>query len=204
MLNISIGRFPGRRITVAIAPNSSITEVLEMADIVLETSEEIRLNGEVVSAATTLSVDAEIRLLKKVKGAAISVSVVNAGQVIDLELEDATTVEEALTMAGITDSTVQVTVDGEAVSRDYELTDLDRLAVSQTEPAQIKVGVARFPGMVRAATLTSGATVADALQALGLTLDAQEEVRVGGTVADTSTVLKNSDRVSILKKVKGA
>jgi sulfur carrier protein ThiS len=204
MLNISIGRFPGRRITVAIAPNSSITEVLEMADIVLETSEEIRLNGEVVSAATTLSVDAEIRLLKKVKGAAISVSVVNAGQVIDLELEDATTVEEALTMAGITDSTVQVTVDGEAVSRDYELTDLDRLAVSQAETAQIKVGVARFPGMVRAATLTSGATVADALQALGLTLDAQEEVRVGGAVADTSTVLKNSDRVSILKKVKGA
>ena len=68
----------------------------------------------------------------------------------------------------------------------------------------IFVKVVRVPGAVSEVCLPEGATVADALEAAGITPSANEEVSVNGHKADLSTTLYDTNRVIVSKAAKSA
>lgn len=68
---------------------------------------------------------------------------------------------------------------------------------------KIKVGV--FPGKVEEFAVEDGTTVAEALEMAGISVGAEQEVKVDGTVTDyNETIPSNASMVLVTKRIKGA
>ena len=68
---------------------------------------------------------------------------------------------------------------------------------------EILVKVIRIPGAVTEVTLSSGATVADALSAAGVEPSGSETIKVGAETVETSHTLADGDRVVVAQGAKG-
>lgn len=66
------------------------------------------------------------------------------------------------------------------------------------------IKVVRVPGTVSEVCLNEGATVADALEAAGITPSSSEEVSLNGHRTNLSTTLSDADRVIVSKATKSA
>lgn len=70
MLNVKVGMFPGRLEDYALEEGTTVREALEMAGITVGEEQEIKLDGEVVSGDTKLTVGSGVLIVaKRIKGA---------------------------------------------------------------------------------------------------------------------------------------
>ena len=67
----------------------------------------------------------------------------------------------------------------------------------------ITVKVIQIPGAIRDIALMPGATVADALRAASMSVDAGYELKVNGSVSETNDVLTDGDNITISTSAKG-
>ena len=67
----------------------------------------------------------------------------------------------------------------------------------------ISVRVGKLPGKISEVALNGERTVAAALEAAEIPSSDGFEIRVGGQVASTSTLLADGDTVLLVKKIKG-
>jgi sulfur carrier protein ThiS len=67
----------------------------------------------------------------------------------------------------------------------------------------IAIRVTPVPGQPKIVTLPTGATVADALKAAGISTDSTSVLQVNASPAKGNTVLADSDRITVAKGAKG-
>lgn len=67
-ITVKAGRFPGSAAEYFVSAGSTVKDVLDLAGIVLEPTEEVKLNGELVEPTTTINVSSVIVVTKKIKG----------------------------------------------------------------------------------------------------------------------------------------
>lgn len=67
----------------------------------------------------------------------------------------------------------------------------------------INIKVARVPGTVKEVALNDGATVNDALSNAGIRLESGEALKVNGVNAEAGQILRDGDRVVLVKGAKG-
>lgn len=75
---------------------------------------------------------------------------------------------------------------------------------ARTEETEILVKVGRTGGRVEEYSLTgTEPTVADALEAAGLSVSKGDRIRVNGDTAEDDTILENGDVITVSGKVSG-
>lgn len=113
---VKIGVMPGRIEEFAIEEGTTVLQALEIAG--LEVGEfEIKIDGSTASESDTITQGTNVILLtKKVKGNASVKIGVMPGRIEEYALEDGTTFEEAIEVAGLEVGEFEVKADGSTVT----------------------------------------------------------------------------------------
>lgn len=203
---IKVGIMPGRLQEVAVEGNTTVQELLALANLQYD-GQEIKIDGVVGTLDTTVTADAShVLLSKKVKGNANMVKVgIMPGRLVEVALEEGSTVQDALNFA-------ELTFDGQEIKIDGTVSELNTVVPSgashillskkvKGNSSIVKVGI--MPGRLQEVGVDAGTTVAQALEFAELTYDGQE-IKIDGVVASLETVIPSgASHVLLSKKVKG-
>ena len=140
-----------------------------------------------------------------------TIQIHRAGQTKPFEINNGMTLGDALRQAGHDPETLRAAVDGQLADMTRVL-EGDETIVLEDIPAtggvpdtggQMQVRVAKFPNKPVQATMQSGSTVAQALEAAGITDTRGFDVRVNGELKNMDYVLRDNDAVFLTTAVEG-
>jgi putative ubiquitin-RnfH superfamily antitoxin RatB of RatAB toxin-antitoxin module len=130
------------------------------------------------------------------------------GSIQSVALEDDATVSDALSVSGISDEGYEIRLNGCTASSSDSLDEGDSVILTRRikgnqHPIVVRVG--RVPGRLAQISVTSGITVAGALDEAGVQFDSScDSLSVNGvTTSNTASVLEEDSSVLITAKVKG-
>jgi sulfur carrier protein ThiS len=132
------------------------------------------------------------------------VKVARLGSAVEeLALADGATVQDALTAADLEADGDDIRVNQQTVSASHVLSDGDIVTlVPKVKGGQRIVKIARLGDAVQEVAVAEDATVQDALDAAGIEIE-NEDVRIDGSSAQTSSPIGSGNLVTIVPKVKG-
>lgn len=127
------------------------------------------------------------------------------GRLQEVGFESGTTVEQVLSLAGLTFDGQEIKIDGSVATLETVVPDnASHILLSKKVKGNsgiVKVGI--MPGRLQEVGYEEGTTVAQALEYAGLTFDGQE-IKIDGNVSALDTVIPaNASHILLSKKVKG-
>lgn len=128
MMNIKVGMLPGKIEEYAVENGTTVQEVLTLAGLDSE-GYEIRVDSEIAELSQALNESNRVVLLvKKIKGNMNTIKIgMLPGKIEEYSLEDETTVQEALEIAGLSSEGYEVRVNSDVKSLDYVLKESDKV-----------------------------------------------------------------------------
>lgn len=127
------------------------------------------------------------------------------GKIIEVAVEEGTTVEQVLAIAEISSEGFEIKADGAVVSLNDVVDGVNMVLLTKkvkgnADMNTVKVG--QLPGKIEEYTFEEGTTVAQALEIAGLSAEGFE-VKVDGNTAGTSDIVDGANMILLTKKVKG-
>jgi sulfur carrier protein ThiS len=199
-------------VEVCLADDATVGDALEAGSIILAEKEMVKVNGNNATDATALNDGDLITIVPNIKGGAGEQKLVKLARlgapVVEYFIENGHTVADILRMANLTlgaDETVKV--NGGDAQRSQVVENGDLLTVVP----KIKGGSGerKFVKLARLGTpvveyfIENGHTVADILRMAGLSLGADETVKVNGSDAPRGQVVQDGDLLTVVPKIKG-
>lgn len=205
---IKVGTMPGRIEEFAVEVGSTVASVLTLAG--LDASGfEVKVDGVRVTdlnSATVTNGTNAILLAKQVKGNAMVKIGSMPGRIEEFALEEGTTIQQAIDLAGLSASGFEVKVDGTRV------TDLNTpvgnanailLAKQVKGNANGFVKIGSMPGRIEEFALDPSTTFAQAIDQAGLSASGFEVKADGTRVTNLDAPIGSTGAILLAKQVKG-
>lgn len=127
------------------------------------------------------------------------------GKLNEFVLEDGTTVREALQLAGLELGAEQdIKLDGNVASIDDVIDGSSMLLLTKRIKGASTMKVGTFPGRLEEYMFEEGTTVREALEIAGLTLGAEQDIKIDGNVASLDDTVDGASMLLLTKRIKGA
>ena len=218
-MRVELAIVPGQVFTYELEEGSTIQNLIETAEeenVDISFDGETTVNNSIVRNSFILRNGDRVLVTKKVKGNNIRVTVAKIpGVVKTVELNDGATVRQALEQAEITDyesyqmrDTAGNEVSIESIIARPTVGDARLTLTKRVKGNNIRVTVAKIPGVVKTVELNDGATVRQALEQAEITDyesyqmrdTAGNEVSIGSIIARPTV---GDARLTLTKRVKG-
>lgn len=199
---VKVGTMPGRLVEVAVTGEETVRRVFELAGVEILDGYEVRVDGNKVELDSVMNGTLAVQS-KMIKGNATVKVGLMPGRLVEVLLEDGSTVKQAFETAGIEiPEGYEVRIDGNKVS-ESDIANGSLIVASKMikgNNSTVKVGL--MPGRLVEIILEGGETVEQAFSIAGIEIPSGYEVRVDGNKVELTDKV-NGGLLVASKLIKG-